>query len=207
MPCKFDPKDLKDGDTLWSFGYGSNMDVESVQEKKLIKITGRWVDQSISQSINQSQSATTRARTSPPAPRTREHPGRPRRLQALVQHPRDALGGAGLREREDVQGQRGSRSRLPHDGGRHEEAGQPGYRTIHGGAANNNYKTTWPRATIAWLSQEPYDKHYVTLKAYDGRELNGFVYVKENDKENSTPSGELDVDREERKHNKKNIYV
>ena len=38
-------------------------------------------------------------------------------------------------------------------------------------------------------SQEPYGKHYVTLKAYDGRELQGFVYVMQNEKEDTTPSG------------------
>ena len=41
--CKFDPEKLKDDDTIWSFGYGSNMDVESVQEKKLIKVIGKIV--------------------------------------------------------------------------------------------------------------------------------------------------------------------
>ncbi len=37
---KFDPTKLKDDDEIWSFGYGSNMDVESVQAKKGIQILG-----------------------------------------------------------------------------------------------------------------------------------------------------------------------
>lgn len=33
---------------------------------------------------------------------------------------------------------------------------------------------------LSYCRQEPYSKHYVTLTAYDGRELNGFIYIKEN---------------------------
>ena len=29
-------------DTIWSFGYGSNMDVKALQAKKSVKVLGKW---------------------------------------------------------------------------------------------------------------------------------------------------------------------
>ncbi len=37
---KFNADALKDEDSIWSFAYGSNMDVESVEAKKGIKVLG-----------------------------------------------------------------------------------------------------------------------------------------------------------------------
>ena len=38
---KFNADALKDDDSIWSFAYGSNMDVESVEAKKGIKVLGK----------------------------------------------------------------------------------------------------------------------------------------------------------------------